>query len=767
MNAPLNSSTSGHRRLGRYRLLLPLGQGAAGDVWLALQPGPFGFRKLVVVKELRSELVGSSESRAMFLDEARLAARLNHPNVVQVLEVGEDHGSYFLAMEYLEGASLQAVRERQPAPPLMEVRALTDVLAGLQYAHDLCDFDSSPLGIIHRDMSPDNVFISAHGATKILDFGIAKAKTSSTRTGVDQVKGKIAYMSPEQVRGEKLDQRTDVFSVGIMLWEALAQRRIWAGESDVSIMYRLSHHHIPSIEPFVPPEATMLVPVVTRALAPERADRYPTAQAFRTELVDALRSTGKAETGPTIAGYVADLFADTLEGHRRQVEEELKKTDDDTHPDRAHRMSTGSNDEPRYAIDALFHQGSAAVFSGHDQRLDISVVLKRFALQFEQVELRRRLEGVTRLLSPNTAQILDAGAINTPQPNVFIVRAFVEGRTLAEVLRTGPLALDDACSIAMQIAGSLAEAHGLGVVHGRLCPEHVIVHRSHGRCRATVIDYEGLTLGLPRPPAAASFAAPGAVATTEADVQGAALMLYVMLGGSWTVDVWQARQWAALPRPARRLQGPTERALAGEVTTGEGWLTLLREATKTPTNTSTSTSNLRPLRLLATSRFEMLADQSATVWVLADGPGLSSPELEPAWSLLASTYEVVRLPPGEREGALNGLTSGATRLPWMIIFGDLHVLVNEPVLTYLMPTMEVGRLLVSTHPNYELLESSINVCGLDGHVCAPVDPDALLERVTDVLTLVRARRLRFDRLRQQVRAERGWIAAHAREETRD
>jgi len=209
--------------LGKYRLIAELGHGGMAEVFLAVAQGPAGFNKLTVIKQIRPQLADDPEFLSMFLDEARLAARLNHPQIVQTNEVGHEANRYFIAMEYLEGQPLNRVVNRvgrERFPLAMHIGLLADTLAGLHYAHDLTDYDGTPLEVVHRDVTPHNIFITYEGQVKVVDFGIAKAMNSSSETKTGVLKGKVAYMAPEQARGEKVDRRADVFSVGVMLWEA-------------------------------------------------------------------------------------------------------------------------------------------------------------------------------------------------------------------------------------------------------------------------------------------------------------------------------------------------------------------------------------------------------------------------------------------------------------------------------------------------------------------------------------------------------------------
>jgi eukaryotic-like serine/threonine-protein kinase len=208
---------------GRYQLITKLGHGGMARVLLMVARGRSGVSKLLVVKELLAEIKEDPEFLAMFLDEARLAARLNHPNVVQTYEVSEDGPTPVIVMEYLEGQSLAAVLNRigrAQMPLQLHLHILLQALTGLHYAHELRDFDGTPLGVVHRDVSPQNIFVTYEGQVKLVDFGIAKASSSSGRTRTGVFKGKVAYASPEQTASSTVDRRSDVFAVGVMRWRS-------------------------------------------------------------------------------------------------------------------------------------------------------------------------------------------------------------------------------------------------------------------------------------------------------------------------------------------------------------------------------------------------------------------------------------------------------------------------------------------------------------------------------------------------------------------
>jgi len=255
--------------LGSYRLIAELGHGGMADVFLAAVEGPMGsgFTKLAVVKRLRSHLVEDPEFVSMLIDEARLTSRLAHPNVVQLFEVGHVDGEYFLAMEHLEGQPLHRIQQRAKrrgitVPREVYYGIICDVLAGLHYAHELADFDGTPFDVVHRDVTPHNVFVTYAGAVKVVDFGIAKAVGRVTETKHGIVKGKIRYMSPEQAAGAELDRRTDIFAAGVILWNAATGMKLWGDLDELDVARGLHRGNYPAspcaICPEVPPEIDMI-----------------------------------------------------------------------------------------------------------------------------------------------------------------------------------------------------------------------------------------------------------------------------------------------------------------------------------------------------------------------------------------------------------------------------------------------------------------------------------------------------------------------------
>ncbi|MBL8722010.1 MAG: serine/threonine protein kinase [Myxococcales bacterium] len=308
------------------RFLCELGRGGMGVVSLAVTLGPAGFHKLKVVKKLHDELSSDASVVAMFLDEARVSAALHHPNIVQINEVGFDGRSPWLEMEYLEGLGWDVVRN-QALPSLeMCVWVMGQVLEGLQYAHEACAADGRSLGLVHRDVSPHNVVVTYDGAVKLVDFGIAKAIDRLIDTAAGVVKGKPTYMAPEQAAGSAVDRRADIFAVGVMLWEAMTCRCLWAGLEEPVLLSRLRRGDFPrpSAVADVPPdlEATCL-----RAMAPDPNERYSTAAEMQLDIDAWLEKTPSRIGHRALANHLQTTFAERRAARRREIEQRLLRLD--------------------------------------------------------------------------------------------------------------------------------------------------------------------------------------------------------------------------------------------------------------------------------------------------------------------------------------------------------------------------------------------------------------------------------------------------------
>jgi serine/threonine-protein kinase len=288
--------------LGKYRLEERLGRGGMAEVWRATLVGSAGFERQVAIKRIRSHLADDREFVQMFLSEARLTAQLHHPNIVQIVELGESDGQYFIAMELVRGHDLQRVArwlaKRGPIPPGFAAYVVLEIARALAYAHALTGDDGQPLGLVHRDVSPSNVMLGLDGAVKLLDFGIAKAVAASsdvrTRSGV--LKGKIGYFSPEQVRGETPTQRADQFAAGVVLHELCTGRSLFRRDSDAETLALVmqAQANAPSERNGDVPAA--LDAVCLRALAREPADRFADCRAMAEALEPIVHELGFSAT---------------------------------------------------------------------------------------------------------------------------------------------------------------------------------------------------------------------------------------------------------------------------------------------------------------------------------------------------------------------------------------------------------------------------------------------------------------------------------------
>jgi serine/threonine-protein kinase len=311
-------------RFGKYDLLALLATGGMAEIWLARVSGMAGFEKLVVIKRLLDKLAVDNEYVEMFLDEARINARLTHSNIVQVLELGQVEGKYFMAMEFVPGLSVSQVGKRATkhlghVPQEVATGIIAQACSGLHYAHEKTMPDGSPLNIIHRDVSPQNLILTYEGLVKVLDFGIAKAdhRQSQTRTGL--VKGKFSYMSPEQCLGHGLDRRSDVFALGIVLFELCTARRLFKRGSTYETYTAITKADVPSPRKLNPKVHEAVEAVILRSLALKPDDRYATADALQDALENAMRAAGLRGSAMDLAKFMNETFAAEEAEQRRLI----------------------------------------------------------------------------------------------------------------------------------------------------------------------------------------------------------------------------------------------------------------------------------------------------------------------------------------------------------------------------------------------------------------------------------------------------------------
>ncbi|HUQ06002.1 MAG TPA: serine/threonine-protein kinase [Kofleriaceae bacterium] len=277
--------------IGRYHVLSSLGRGGMAEVFLAELRGPQGFRRHVAVKRLYPALADDPDSVARFVREATIATRLIHPAICHVYELDEDEHGPFMVMEHLDGITLSVAlkvlsRSKWLLPVPIVLRIMRSLCSGLHAAHELREPDGTPLGLVHRDVTPSNIVLTANGQVKLLDFGVAKTHHISTQAGV--VRGKPGYMSPEQILGRSLDRRSDIFSLGIVLYESVTGTRLFARPRSAASVHQLPDEHIPDPRAHRPDLPAAAVAVIDQALTHDRDERFPTASVMSAALAQAL-----------------------------------------------------------------------------------------------------------------------------------------------------------------------------------------------------------------------------------------------------------------------------------------------------------------------------------------------------------------------------------------------------------------------------------------------------------------------------------------------
>lgn len=305
------------RSLGKYEILRALATGGMAEIFVGRAHGIEGFEKVVVIKRLRPEVSADPQFVNMFMDEARVLSGLQHSNIVQIYDVGSSDGCFFFAMELLRGEDVRSivkrVRRTSSSLPLEHAVFITmSLLAGLHYAHQKCSPDGVPLGIVHRDVSPSNVFVTYDGDVKVIDFGIAKTTIQSAQTRFGVVKGKIRYMSPEQCTSRAIDRRSDIFSAAIVLWELTTGRRLFSG-SDYDIMKQIIETDAPPPSRFLPDCPPELERILVKGLQRDADERYSTAQEMQADLDAFAREQRLSASSLALGRFMSDVFADRIE----------------------------------------------------------------------------------------------------------------------------------------------------------------------------------------------------------------------------------------------------------------------------------------------------------------------------------------------------------------------------------------------------------------------------------------------------------------------
>ncbi len=309
---------------GKYKLLERIAVGGMAEVFLAVRPGLEGFEKTLAIKRIRPHLTSEEAFVKMFLNEAKLAAQLQHPNVVQIYDLGKINSSFYIAMEYISGRDMSRVvpkAERLGIQfPIEYAMAIAErVLDGLAYAHTKSDDFGEPLHIVHRDITPENIMVAWNGNVKILDFGIAKATTQTDQTKAGEIKGKLSYMSPEQGMGKVLDERSDIFTLGVVLYEWITGYKLFTGENEMAILKSIIDGRIYPPSYFREDIPEPLEDVLMRALQKDREARYQSARDMQFDIQQWLHSAEFIPTSTHLANFMKQIFVDEIERERTQL----------------------------------------------------------------------------------------------------------------------------------------------------------------------------------------------------------------------------------------------------------------------------------------------------------------------------------------------------------------------------------------------------------------------------------------------------------------
>jgi eukaryotic-like serine/threonine-protein kinase len=409
--APADSIPSMPERVGRYELLLPIASGGMATVYLARSKGVGGFEREVALKLTHAHLRENPDFALDLVEEAKLAGRIRHPNVVSVLDVGDDPLGVFLVMEYIEGDSLSGLLRRAAATgsrlsQRIGLRVLHDALAGLHAAHELVDESGAPLNLVHRDFSPQNVLVGIDGISRLTDFGVAKAATRLTQTATGLIKGKIGYMSPEQARGQKLDRRSDVWAAGVIAWEIVTGRRLFKSDNDVATLLRLVSETPPSARSLSPEVSAALDEVIGLALTPGLQKRCATARELAELLSQACAESGGLADPAEVAECVNMLAGPKLsERHSRVAEVRSLRV-------RMGRLAVATDPSIKTPDSSVLGQSLAQGTEAEEAETEDSEVL----LPTERIEARTTAEATRNEEPPtDTTSVGGVGSIEAPR----------------------------------------------------------------------------------------------------------------------------------------------------------------------------------------------------------------------------------------------------------------------------------------------------------------------------------------------------------------
>jgi eukaryotic-like serine/threonine-protein kinase len=733
---------------GRYRILGVLGKGGMGTVFKAQD---MALRRTVALKisTVRGAVGGEDDEpqrHERFLREASLSAQLAHPNIVNIYDYGHGEEGFdafcYIAMELLQGETLgDRLRRVRTGLPIAEILPIaTQVARGLRAAHQK--------GLVHRDLKPDNIMLTpgedGEEVARILDFGLVKDITSGSGAGITDagsIMGTPEYMAPEQVNGGRVDARTDLYSMGILFYELITGSPPFRGDS----AYRIAAAQVDRPPPPMRVTAdragpsAMLHELVTQLLEKRPEARVQTAD----ELIRRLRELPEARS------LRAQSAADAL----------TLAT--------ASRYQTGRK---------LSETARAAVYEATHLEIGRQVAIKVYhsASPAELSRLRRELPSLALLRHASNARVLDVG-VTSPKADgrPFLVMERVRGPTLRGLLsKHGALAWRRAVDITTAVLDGLHEAHTVGVLHRHLTPEHVLIPGADSRREGVkIIGYrvpEGETdrsgpmvLSLPDPGYAAPELLRGGPMNERSDLYAAGALLHECLVGhppstgaveghrsegfhgslhDAPADLVQIMRRAVSVDPAERFDSASELAAA---------LLAVRAPEEGPSSPGGAESHAR-----LSSHRRLRSTGQPVVWVLTDDPALRKSPMTDVVLGLRATMRVEEIV-GDHSAALAARLSAEQELPpWVVVFGGMHVILEDPLLAALAQAPEVSRLLVSTHPNAELLAAAINFAGLDQLVTLPAPEEEVRAAIERMVARAGSSRRYYDDLRI--------VAQHAR-----
>jgi serine/threonine protein kinase len=724
---------------GRYRILGVLGKGGMGVVFkaedLALKR-PVALKVTTVRTALGAD-DGDPHREERFLREASLSAQIAHPNVVTIYDYGhgeEDNEKFcYLAMELLTGETLgdRLRRSRGGLPTTDALRWMAQVARGLRAAHQH--------GLVHRDLKPDNIMLTpgedGEEVARILDFGLAKDITSPYEAGITDagtVMGTPEYMAPEQVESRAVDARTDLYAFGIVLYECITGDPPFRRDNAFRVAAAQVHDAPPPMVVAPPRQkpSNALRDLVSKLLQKSPAARIQTAEDLLLRLrelpeVRALRSQEAAEA----------LSLST-----------------------AGRYQTGRK---------LSESSRALVYEATHLELGRQVVVKVFRAEspVEIARLKRELPALALLRHASNARVLDVGATSPKADGrPFLVMERVRGVTLRSLLtKHGALRWRRALQIAIAILDGLAEAHAVGVLHRQLSPEHVLVSGADTRREEIKIigyrtadgDDDAGDVGLairPNPAYVAPELLRGVPMSEAADLYAAAVVLEECVTGR------KPGSGVVAPTPGSLREIPAElaelirRAVSvdpAERPESAGAFADALSAMRSLPDTAAPADIESPSVALSRTHRRLRSTGTPVVWVLMDDPALRKAPLTDALLRLRDVMRIEEIAPDHRLALAARLAEEEELPPWVVVFGGMHVILEDPLLAALGSTPEVSRLLVSTHANTELLLAAVDFCGLDQHITLPADEGSILQAIDRAVSRAAAARRYYDDLRLQ------------------